>query len=170
MQRRCSACRRALPHTRSTNWRQACAAWRKWWALNRHPLEWVRLGECPTACRRCGERWSSPGAGEVARRCGLPEALESADLVITAEGRFDETSLGGKVVGHILTEAEDRAIVVAGAFATHCPTRSISLETRAGSSESARANARQWLKMAAARAARSTRVPHEDFPDESQGC
>ena len=95
-----------------------------------------------------------PGAEEISRLCGLPEELDSADLVITAEGRFDETSLAGKVAGHILSQAARKTIVVAGTFAADCPTISISLESLAGSSEAAQTVAKHWLKMAGARAAR----------------
>lgn len=93
-----------------------------------------------------------PGAEEVARLCGLRQAMESADVVITAEGRFDATSLGGKVVGHVLTEAGGRAIVIAGTFAAHCPTTFVSLEELAGSGEAAQADAAHWLRAAGARA------------------
>jgi glycerate kinase len=41
------------------------------------------------------------GAAFIADLIGVTEALKSADLVITGEGKFDHTSLRGKVVGHI---------------------------------------------------------------------
>lgn len=94
-----------------------------------------------------------PGAAEVASLCGLPAALEMADVVITAEGRFDVTSTGGKVVGHVLTEATSRTIVIAGSFAASCPTTSISMEALAGSADDARTDAEHWLREAGARAA-----------------
>lgn len=94
-----------------------------------------------------------PGAAEIARLCGLPAALETADVVITSEGRFDTTSLGGKVVGHVLGEAPDKTIVIAGSFATESPVESISLESLAGSPASARSDARQWLRAAGGKAA-----------------
>lgn len=93
------------------------------------------------------------GAAEVAALCGLPEALLTADVVITAEGRFDDTSLGGKVVGHVVAEAKAKTIVIAGSFTTGCPARSISLEFLAGSSESARSNSGHWLRSAGTKAA-----------------
>jgi glycerate 2-kinase len=46
-----------------------------------------------------------PGAALVADAVGLRDALASASLAITGEGRFDPTSLAGKVVGHVLEEA-----------------------------------------------------------------
>ena len=41
----------------------------------------------------------TPGAVELGRLAGLDRALADADLVITGEGRFDETSLTGKTSG-----------------------------------------------------------------------
>ncbi len=58
-----------------------------------------------------------PGAELVAEVVGLRDALASVSLVITGEGRFDATSLAGKVVGHVLHEAAElqrAAAVVAG--------------------------------------------------------
>ena len=57
------------------------------------------------------------GAELVAATVGLRDALRSAAFVITGEGRFDATSLAGKVVGHVLDEArttQTPAAVVAG--------------------------------------------------------
>ena len=45
-----------------------------------------------------------PGAALVAEAVGLRAALRSASLAITGEGRFDATSLEGKVVGWVLDE------------------------------------------------------------------
>ena len=45
-----------------------------------------------------------PGAELVADVVGLRAALSGASLVLTGEGRFDATSLAGKVVGHVLRE------------------------------------------------------------------
>lgn len=58
-----------------------------------------------------------PGAALVADVVGLRTALASASLAITGEGRFDATSLAGKVVGHVLREADALGVpacVVAG--------------------------------------------------------
>jgi glycerate kinase len=58
-----------------------------------------------------------PGAALVADVVGLRTALASASLAITGEGRFDVTSLAGKVVGHVLRETQALGIptgVVAG--------------------------------------------------------
>jgi glycerate kinase len=61
-----------------------------------------------------------PGAEVVAEAVGLRRLLEEADLVVTGEGRFDDTSLSGKVVGSVLehaTAAAVPAVVVAGSLA-----------------------------------------------------
>lgn len=54
----------------------------------------------------------------VARAVGLDDALASADLVVTGEGRLDTTSLAGKVVGGVLDWATGEGVghlaVVAG--------------------------------------------------------
>ena len=52
----------------------------------------------------------TPGAAELGRLAGLDRALAGADLVITGEGRFDETSLTGKTCGTVT----DHAAAVAG--------------------------------------------------------
>jgi len=54
-----------------------------------------------------------PGAGLVAGVLGLRDALGEASLAITGEGRFDATSRAGKVVGHVLREANSIGVAVA---------------------------------------------------------
>jgi glycerate 2-kinase len=59
----------------------------------------------------------TPGAAELARLAGLDRALAGADLVITGEGRFDETSLTGKTTGTVIAAAAAAGVpvvVVAG--------------------------------------------------------
>lgn len=62
-----------------------------------------------------------PGFDTLAAAAGLDDALDSAepgDLVVTGEGRFDDTSLAGKVVGGVIARAGRRglqALVIAGA-------------------------------------------------------
>ncbi|MBL7524434.1 glycerate kinase, partial [Frankia sp. CNm7] len=56
-----------------------------------------------------------PGAATVAEHAGLPAALAEADLVITGEGRFDATSLAGKVVGGVLGMAAVAGVAGAAA-------------------------------------------------------
>lgn len=58
------------------------------------------------------------GVDAVMDAAGLDEALAGADWVITGEGRFDEQSLGGKVVSGVVERARRagcRIAVVAGA-------------------------------------------------------
>lgn len=59
----------------------------------------------------------TPGASVVAELLGLPEKIAGADLVISGEGRFDQTSHSGKVVG-FLTELAGHSgvpgIIIAG--------------------------------------------------------
>ncbi|MBW9120573.1 glycerate kinase [Microbacterium trichothecenolyticum] len=45
------------------------------------------------------------GAEHFARHAGLHQAIESADLVITGEGRLDAQSFNGKVVGYVATSS-----------------------------------------------------------------
>jgi len=57
------------------------------------------------------------GAALIADAIGLSEALEHADLILTGEGQLDAQSGGGKVVSHLLEQAQKRGIpvvVVAG--------------------------------------------------------
>lgn len=98
-----------------------------------------------------------PGAPYLAGLAGLESACEQADLVITGEGRFDETSLGGKVVGHVLGVAEayrTDVLIVAGQVAHRLPgVRALSLTELAGSSAAALADPVRWLRVAGTRAA-----------------
>jgi glycerate kinase len=55
----------------------------------------------------------TPGAAELGRLAGLDRALAGADLVITGEGRFDETSLTGKTCGTVITAAAAAGVPVA---------------------------------------------------------
>ncbi len=63
-----------------------------------------------------------PGFEVVAAEAGLEEALDSADLVVTGEGKLDQTSFAGKVVGGVLEWAGEvgvphRAVIVGQATA-----------------------------------------------------
>ena len=65
-----------------------------------------------------------PGAAELGRLAGLDRALAGADLVITGEGRFDETSLTGKVAGTVIAAAAAAGVpaaLVAGQVAAAPP-------------------------------------------------
>jgi glycerate 2-kinase len=55
----------------------------------------------------------TPGAAELGRLAGLDQALADADLVITGEGRFDETSLTGKTCGTVIAAAAAAGVPVA---------------------------------------------------------
>jgi len=82
------------------------------------------------------------GASYIARVSGLSAAISSADLVITGEGRFDETSSSGKVVGEIITMARHNSVaigVIAGqvSVATNADLWTVALADLAGSVESA---------------------------------
>ena len=59
-----------------------------------------------------------PGFDAVAEAVGLEQMFDGAALVVTGEGKFDVTSLDGKVVGGVLAWAGDlhvpRVAVIAG--------------------------------------------------------
>ncbi len=57
------------------------------------------------------------GFDVVAEAVGLEEALEDAPLVVTGEGRVDDTSFGGKVVGGVLDWATDANVPVVAVIA-----------------------------------------------------
>lgn len=49
----------------------------------------------------------------VAEQCGLQRHIDAADLVVTGEGRVDESSSSGKVVGKVLVAASRAGVPVA---------------------------------------------------------
>jgi glycerate kinase len=55
----------------------------------------------------------TPGAPELARLADLDRAVTGADLIITGEGRFDPTSLTGKVTGTVMAAAAAAGVPVA---------------------------------------------------------
>jgi len=76
-----------------------------------------------------------PGFDLVASRLGFDEKLAGADFVVTGEGRLDETSFTGKVVGHVLARAAAAGIetlVLAGEVAANGRIDAISLVERYG--------------------------------------
>ncbi|WP_227411981.1 glycerate kinase [Cryobacterium sp. BB736] len=92
-----------------------------------------------------------PGGRFIAELTGLPEAIRDADVVITGEGRFDRTSLSGKVVGGVIELAEGkRTIIVAGVVEAGMPTtfQPLSLAELAGSPEASLADPEGWLEVA----------------------
>jgi glycerate kinase len=103
-----------------------------------------------------------PGADHLAGISGLPEAVAAADVLLTGEGRFDATSLAGKLVGQLIGiagEHDVRVGVIAGQLAAvpvgrdGSPLWSASLVDLAGSTEAALADPARWLRAAGARAA-----------------
>ncbi|CAB5039869.1 unannotated protein [freshwater metagenome] len=91
------------------------------------------------------------GAVKIAELCGIDAALNSADLVITGEGRLDFQSFQGKVVGHISQLAASAHVPIAycvGSLEGDFPSQSaggVSLSTIAGSSEIAMSNPERYL-------------------------
>ena len=106
-----------------------------------------------------------PGSTAIATLTKLPEHLRTADVLITGEGSFDETSYTGKVVGHAMQLAQDagvaRTIAIAGRFTTEPHlldgrlVASISISVLAGSPEAALADPTRWLISAGQQAANS---------------
>lgn len=92
------------------------------------------------------------GSLEIARLSGLVAAAAECDLVITGEGRFDEQSLDGKLVGTVLTLGAPTAII-AGRLTAEAPCWSLGLVDLAGSAEAAMTDPEHWLEIAGARAA-----------------
>lgn len=90
------------------------------------------------------------GSVAIAALTGFTAAAASANLIITGEGRFDATSLEGKVVGHALSLGRP-TIVIAGQVAEGF--EGISLTTLAGSAEASMADPLRWLRKAGALAA-----------------
>jgi glycerate kinase len=96
-----------------------------------------------------------PGFDVVADAAGFAAALAEASLVVTGEGKLDETSLEGKVVGRVLTaaaEAQIAAVVIAGQVtANRLPgaPRVVALDRLARSTEDAFARAAELVEAAA---------------------
>ncbi|MEO7122535.1 MAG: glycerate kinase [Lacisediminihabitans sp.] len=109
-----------------------------------------------------------PGAAYLSRLTGLSDAVADSDLLLTGEGRFDATSMSGKLVGQLIGLAGQhgvRVAIIAGQLGIH-PVKAdgaeiwcASLTALAGSAESAMADPARWLHAAAADAARSLITP-----------
>ncbi len=99
----------------------------------------------------------APGAPHVAHSTGLIEAVSGADVLISGEGRFDATSMQGKVVGHALgLPGSHRRLVIAGEVALEPPgvaTRSLS--ELAGDPAYAKKAPDRWLELAGEQAAQA---------------
>jgi glycerate kinase len=104
-----------------------------------------------------------PGAPAIAALTGLDVAAAHADVLVLGEGRFDRTSLEGKVVGHALTLAgpQTRVIVIAGRvdappqLPDGRPAASIAVADLAGSTDAAQHDALHWLREAGTAAAQN---------------
>lgn len=106
----------------------------------------------------------APGAVTLAELAGVTSALAGADLLITGEGRFDATSLTGKLVGHLLDLADTAGVptaIVAGAVAGSSGgrAREMSLTELAGSGDAARRDPVRFLHLAGRRLAAGTGHP-----------
>lgn len=95
------------------------------------------------------------GAARVADMIGATEAMSTADVVVTGEGKFDATSLTGKVTGTVITLAQQHNIpvgviagVIDGDYSGNISWSS--LVDQAGDSESAVASPEFFAKKAAA--------------------
>lgn len=100
------------------------------------------------------------GAPVIAELTGFAAAAASADVIITGEGRFDATSLTGKVVGNALsldTAPTTRRAIVAGSLAGTPPDGvwAVSLVDLAGSLDAALDDPSRWLYAAGGAAARA---------------
>jgi glycerate 2-kinase len=62
-----------------------------------------------------------PGSAWVAEQAGLRAAVAAADLVVTGEGRLDATTNTGKVVGRVLTVAQEEGRAVAAVVGSAAP-------------------------------------------------
>jgi len=98
------------------------------------------------------------GAAAIAELTGFAAAAASADVIITGEGRFDQTSTSGKVVGHALslsTKPTARRAIVAGSFGSAPPPGvwSASLVGLAGTLDAALDDPTRWLYAAGIAAA-----------------
>lgn len=105
-----------------------------------------------------------PGADFLCALTGVPTALAGADVLITGEGRFDATSMTGKLVGTLIRLAGEQGVrvaVIAGQLAVPphgsdgSPLWASALADVAGSAEAAMADPARWLRAAGAAAARA---------------
>lgn len=108
------------------------------------------------------------GSVAVASELSLAEHLEDADLLVSGEGRFDVTSLQGKVVGTVLDLAATACVptaVVAGVVADEFRVGDrvghlVSLTELAGSDERSMAEPEHYLEVAGRQVARHWDLVH----------
>jgi glycerate kinase len=101
----------------------------------------------------------SSGSVALGRLLGLPEAVRSADVVVTGEGRFDAQSAAGKVPSYVLATAAVAAtpvMLVAGRVdaPTDAFAAAVALADLAGSAQASLAEAPRWLEAAGEHLAR----------------
>ncbi len=102
------------------------------------------------ALRAWGAELTS-GAAFVAQATGLTARLSACDILITGEGRFDDQSLTGKVVGSLLSAARHESATVGlivGSAAAEPPCWHAALADLAGSTGAAMADPVRWLSEA----------------------
>ncbi|MFC8759907.1 glycerate kinase [Streptomyces sp. NPDC057193] len=104
-----------------------------------------------------GARPSRPGAA-VADLLRLDEAIASADLVVTDEGRFDATSLRGRPSARSSPGPPDGCPVNGGGRRVRRPVRADTLTALAGPAGTARAEATCWLRQGRLPTGRHSRV------------
>jgi glycerate kinase len=95
----------------------------------------------------------TPGAAELCLLAGLDRSLAGAGLVITGEGRYDQTSLTGKVAAAVFAAARAAGVpaaLVAGQVAADPPpgTAAVALAGLAGGAGPALADPQRWLTLA----------------------
>jgi len=96
---------------------------------------------------------AASGADTVAELIGLPAAIETADVIVTGEGRFDEQTGTGKVVDRVRLMGARRGVpvaLVAGLITTDTTgfATTASLSALAGSSDGAYATPLPWARAA----------------------
>lgn len=97
------------------------------------------------------------GALAIASTIGLHDAIADADLIITGEGRLDEQSHFGKVVGVVTSVAKQfskRILYCVGGSATPLNDKGVALLDFAPSFEAAMDHPKEWLMKAGAELAR----------------
>jgi len=96
-----------------------------------------------------------PGAPRLCQLAGLDTALSGAGLVVTGEGRYDQTSADGKVTGTVLAAAAAAGVpaaLVAGQLAADPPPgawHALALAALAGGPGPALSDPARWLRAAA---------------------
>lgn len=99
-----------------------------------------------------------PGAAEVAALTGVRDELPGADVLISGEGAFDNSSGTGKVVGYLLEQpGPGHRLVIAGVLQSPPPdgVAGIALDDLAGSQQAAMDDPVRWLKRAGTVAAQA---------------